>query len=89
LDAPPGPGIVEELEWRILQAVMEVVICMLRGVNLVRHNRIRMSELRALCRSLGLQDAQTYVNSGNVVFRTEERDLERLAGKIQKGRPHN
>jgi len=48
-----------------------------------------MEDLRALCESLGLLDAQTYIQSGNVVFRARERDLahlaERIAGAILKG----
>jgi uncharacterized protein (DUF1697 family) len=49
---------------------MNVVIAMLRGVNVGPHNRIRMEDLRALCGTLKLRDAQTYVQSGNVIFRT-------------------
>jgi uncharacterized protein (DUF1697 family) len=64
---------------------MTTVIAMLRGVNLGSHNRIKMDALRALCTSLKLRDAQTYVQSGNVVFRTSEQDLARLAKKIENG----
>jgi uncharacterized protein (DUF1697 family) len=64
---------------------MTAVIAMLRAVNLVSHNRIKMDALRALCTSLKLRDPQTYVQSGNVVFRTSERDLTRLAKKIENG----
>jgi uncharacterized protein (DUF1697 family) len=49
---------------------MAVVISLLRGVNLAGHNRIKMDALRTLYESLGLRDVQTYVQSGNVVFRT-------------------
>jgi uncharacterized protein (DUF1697 family) len=62
---------------------MPVVISMLRGVNVGGHNLIKMDALRALYKSLGLQDSQTYVQSGNVVFRTKERDLPRLARQIE------
>ena len=64
---------------------MAVVISMLRGVNLGAHNRIQMSALRALYESLKLRDAQTYVQSGNVVFRSDEKDLGKLAGRIENG----
>jgi uncharacterized protein (DUF1697 family) len=64
---------------------MTAVIAMLRGVNLGSHNRIKMDALRALCTSLKLRDPQTYVQSGNVVFRTGEQDLARLAKKIENG----
>jgi uncharacterized protein (DUF1697 family) len=56
---------------------------MLRGVNVGGHNKIKMDALRTLCKSLGLRDAQTYVQSGNVVFRTKERNLAALAKRIE------
>jgi len=56
---------------------------MLRGVNLVSHNRIKMDALRTLYESLGLRDAETYVASGNVVFRTKAQSLTALAKRIE------
>jgi uncharacterized protein (DUF1697 family) len=64
---------------------MAVIVSMLRGVNLGPHRRIKMEALRALYESLKLRDAQTYVQSGNVIFRTDERDLVRLAKRIENG----
>lgn len=62
---------------------MAVVISLLRGINVGGHHKIKMDALRALYDSLGLRDAQTYVQSGNVVFKTRERDLIRLSKKIE------
>jgi uncharacterized protein (DUF1697 family) len=62
---------------------MAVIISMLRGVNVGAHHRIKMDALRALYESLGLRDPQTYVQSGNVVFRTDKRDLAALAKRIE------
>ncbi|HME32957.1 MAG TPA: DUF1697 domain-containing protein [Terriglobales bacterium] len=62
---------------------MTVVISMLRGVNVGGHNKIKMDALRDLYESLGLRDAQTYVQSGNTVFRTEAKDLAVLAKRIE------
>jgi uncharacterized protein (DUF1697 family) len=62
---------------------MPVMICMLRGVNVGGHNMIKMDALKALCVSLKLKDPQTYVQSGNVIFRTEEKDQEKLTRRIQ------
>jgi len=56
---------------------------MLRGVNVGPHNRISMQALRTLCGSLQLQNAQTYVQSGNVVFTSDERNLSALAKRIE------
>jgi uncharacterized protein (DUF1697 family) len=62
---------------------MPVIIAMLRGVNVGGHNKIKMEELRSLCKTLKLRDACTYVQSGNLIFRTEERDLEQLTERLQ------
>lgn len=62
---------------------MPVIIAMLRGVNVGGHNKIKMEELRALCKTLNLRDACTYVQSGNLIFKTDERDLARLAKRLQ------
>jgi uncharacterized protein (DUF1697 family) len=64
---------------------MPVIISMLRAVNVVGHNRIKMDALRALYESLKLQNPQTFIQSGNVVFRTDERGFARLAKRIQDG----
>ena len=62
---------------------MPVIICMLRGVNVGGHNKIKMDALKALCVSLKLKDPQTYVQSGNVIFSSGEKDLAKLAKRIQ------
>ena len=64
---------------------MAVVISLLRGVNVGGHHKIKMDALRALYQSLGLRDAQTYVQSGNVICRTEKQDLALLAKRIENG----
>ena len=63
---------------------MPVLICMLRGVNLGGHHKIKMDALRVLCESLKFEDPRTYVQSGNVVFRTKEKNSPALARKIQQ-----
>jgi uncharacterized protein (DUF1697 family) len=62
---------------------MSVAISMLRGINVGGHKSIKMESLRAIYESLGLRDAQTYVQSGNVIFRTAVRDLPSLAKRIE------
>src|SRR5258708_14100584 len=64
---------------------MTVIISMLRGVNVGGHNKIKMEALRALYESLKLRDAQTYVQSGNVIFRSDEQDIARLTKRIEEG----
>lgn len=62
---------------------MPVLISMLRGVNVGGHNKIKMDALRALYESLKFEEPRTYVQSGNVIFRTKERNSAALAKKIQ------
>jgi uncharacterized protein (DUF1697 family) len=62
---------------------MPVLIAMLRGVNVGGHNKIKMEDLRALCESLKFEDPRTYVQSGNVIFRTKEKSSPALVEKIQ------
>lgn len=62
---------------------MPVLISMLRGVNLGGHNKIKMDALRALYEALKFEDPRTYVQSGNVIFRTREKNSAALAKKIQ------
>jgi uncharacterized protein (DUF1697 family) len=61
---------------------MAAAISLLRGVNVGGHHKIGMGELRELYEALGLRHAQTYVQSGNVVFRTGARDFTRLSKRI-------
>jgi len=49
---------------------MPTYAAMLRGINVSGHNPIKMEQLRTLCNSLGFQNAETYVQSGNIVFQT-------------------
>jgi uncharacterized protein (DUF1697 family) len=56
---------------------------MLRGVNVGGRNMIKMDALKALCVGLKLKDPQTYVQSGNVIFSSGEKDLAKLTTRIQ------
>jgi uncharacterized protein (DUF1697 family) len=43
-------------------------IALLRGINVGGHNKLPMTELRALCAELGWENVQSYIQSGNLVF---------------------
>jgi uncharacterized protein (DUF1697 family) len=62
---------------------MAVIISLLRAVNVTGYNKVKMDALRELYESLGLRGAQTYIQSGNVVFRTNAQDLVRLQKRIE------
>ena len=58
---------------------------MLRAVNVGGHNKIKMDELRELCESLGFGEPRTFIQSGNVVFRTKEKSLVMIGDKLEAG----
>ena len=64
---------------------MSVVIAMLRAVNVAGYQKLNMEALRTLCGGLGLRDVQTYIQSGNLVFRADTGDSEALARKVEDG----
>jgi uncharacterized protein (DUF1697 family) len=47
---------------------MTTFIALLRGINVGGHRPVAMPRLRELCGEIGLADAQTYIQSGNLVF---------------------
>lgn len=48
--------------------VMTTYIALLRGINVGGHRLIKMADLKAMFVALGFGGAQTYIQSGNVVF---------------------
>lgn len=61
---------------------MPVFVSLLRGINVGGHKKIKMAELRALYEALGLTNVNTLLQSGNVVFETEELDPDQVGDQI-------
>jgi uncharacterized protein (DUF1697 family) len=61
---------------------MTTLIALLRGINVIGNNKLPMKELSALLTGLGLRDARTYIQSGNVVFHSNAKNKTALAAKI-------
>jgi uncharacterized protein (DUF1697 family) len=61
---------------------MSTLIALLRGINVVGKNRLPMKELTALLEGMGLREVRTYIQSGNVVFRSKVKNKAALAAKI-------
>jgi uncharacterized protein (DUF1697 family) len=59
-----------------------VYVALLRGINVGGHTVLKMADLRDLFQSFGLTDVVTYIQSGNVLFSTEDADPERLARQL-------
>lgn len=59
-------------------------LALLRGINVGGKNIIKMIDLKAGFESMGLSDVVTYIQSGNVVFASTEKDNATLTDKIEK-----
>jgi uncharacterized protein (DUF1697 family) len=61
---------------------MTKFIALLRGINVSGQKKIKMSDLKALFEVIELQDVETYIQSGNVIFSSKEKSSEKLEQKI-------
>jgi len=62
---------------------MQNYVALLRGINVGGHRKISMQELRTLLSKSGLENVQTYIQSGNIIFEALEKDKRILENKIQ------
>ena len=60
-------------------------LALLRGINVGGNNIIKMTDLKVCFESLGLTDVVTYIQSGNVIFKSSEKDKAKLTRKIEIG----
>lgn len=61
---------------------MNVYIALLRGINVGGKNIIKMVDLKKVFEAIGLHEVKTYIQSGNVLFRSNETE-ESLCNKIE------
>src|ERR1044072_5677788 len=61
-----------------------VFVALLRGVNVGGNNMISMSALKKSFETMGFTDVVTYINSGNIIFKSKEADARKLEIKIEK-----
>jgi len=54
---------------------MHTYISILRGINVSGKNIVKMADLKQLYQTLGFLDVITYIQSGNVVFKTKEQNI--------------
>jgi uncharacterized protein (DUF1697 family) len=58
-------------------------VALLRGINVGGKNKVPMADLKSLFTSLGYEDVVTYIQSGNVVFRSPA-GARKIAADIEK-----
>ncbi len=67
---------------------MTIYIAFLRGINVGGKNRIKMADLKSMFEAMGLWRVETYIQSGNIIFETEEKE-EDLRIKIEQELKNN
>jgi uncharacterized protein (DUF1697 family) len=55
-----------------------------RGINVGGHHKVPMAELREKLSEIGCESVRTLLNSGNVVFETEQKSIRGLELKIEE-----
>ena len=61
---------------------MKRYIAFLRGVNISGRNKVAMAELKKGIERLGYGEVKTYLNSGNVIFSSDENDIGSITKQI-------
>ncbi|ANE47814.1 hypothetical protein SY83_17670 [Paenibacillus swuensis] len=64
---------------------MITYIALLRGINVSGQKMIKMDRLKELFNQLGYLEARTYIQSGNVIFRSESKDTIKISQQIVLG----
>ncbi|MFP9117784.1 DUF1697 domain-containing protein [Flavobacterium sp. RNTU_13] len=63
---------------------MPAYLALFRAVNVSGHNVIKMEHLRRLMEANGFKNVATYIQSGNVIFETEETDKAKTGRTIEQ-----
>ncbi|WP_405175528.1 DUF1697 domain-containing protein [Paenibacillus sp. FSL H8-0261] len=63
---------------------MTTYIALLRGINVGGNKIIKMLDLKAMFQTLGFENVRTYIQSGNVVFESDEGSESLLTGVIER-----
>lgn len=58
-------------------------ICLLRGINVSGQKKIKMADLKTHFEDLGFVNVVTYIQSGNILFDSSEKDQIKLASLIK------
>jgi len=64
---------------------MKTYIALLRGINVSGQKKIKMADLREMMVKLEFESVQTYIQSGNIVFKSEEPNRNQLEDQIKNG----
>lgn len=60
-----------------------IYVALLRGINVGGNNKVEMKKLKITFEKMGFSEVKTFINSGNVIFHTEDTDQEIIITKIE------
>ena len=63
---------------------MKTYIALLRGINVGGHKKVPMAELRELLSKSGFENVQTYIQSGNVILQSSEKNTQNIEEIIKQ-----
>ena len=59
-------------------------IALLRGINVGGNNKVSMTDLKQCFEQLGFEHVSSYINSGNILFDADEKDIHALIVRCEK-----
>lgn len=62
---------------------MNTYVALLRGINVGGNNKVEMSKLKKVFEGVGYKNVLTYINSGNVIFESERKDVSVITQEIE------
>lgn len=62
---------------------MKRYIALLRGINISGKNKVPMAELKKSFEKLAFEGVKTYLNSGNIIFSSDEDDTKKFTNQIE------
>lgn len=63
---------------------MQTYIALLRGINVSGQKKIKMADLKLSLEALAFSDVVTYIQSGNIVFKADEKSISKLENSIHE-----
>ncbi len=62
---------------------MQKYVALLRGINVGWNKKVEMSRLKTCFEEMGHEDVTTYINSGNVIFSSDNSDFSKIEEKLK------
>ena len=63
---------------------MQKYLALLRGINVGGNKKVDMKKLKVMFEGLNFDNVSTYINSGNILFSSKEKDIKKLTEIMEK-----